>query len=47
MNIIEGLIEITLGLFLARSIASLFSAFPSPIIGAVIFLMRAITADKS
>jgi len=38
-NIIEGLIEISMGLFLAGSIASLFSAFPSPIIGAMMFLV--------
>ena len=38
-NIIEGLIEISLGLFLARSIASLFAAFPSAIIGAMMFLV--------
>ena len=38
-NIIEGLIEISLGLFLAGSIASIFSFFPQSIIGAMLFLV--------
>lgn len=38
-NIIEGVIEILMGLFLAASIASLFAAFPVAIIGAMMFLV--------
>jgi len=38
-NIIEGLIEISLGLFLAGSIATLFSLFPKSIIGAMLLLV--------
>lgn len=38
-NIIEGVIEIALGLFLAGSIASIFSDFPAAIIGAMMFLV--------
>jgi predicted benzoate:H+ symporter BenE len=38
-NIIEGLIEITLGLFLATSIARLFTVFPTAIIGAMMLLV--------
>jgi len=38
-NIIEGLIEICLGLFMAGSIATLFSIFPQGIIGAMLFLV--------
>ncbi|MFH0914582.1 MAG: putative sulfate/molybdate transporter [Chloroflexota bacterium] len=38
-NIMEGLLEISLGLFLATSIAGLFGAFPSAIIGAMMFLV--------
>lgn len=38
-NIIEGLIEICLGLFLASSIAGLFTFFPTAIIGAMMFLV--------
>lgn len=38
-NIIEGVIEIGLGLFLATSIAGLFSIFPLSIIGAMMFLV--------
>ncbi len=38
-NIIEGTLEIVLGLFLAASIASLFTAFPSAIIGAMMLLV--------
>lgn len=38
-NIIEGVIEISLGLFLASSIARLFSLFPQSIIGAMLLLV--------
>ncbi len=38
-NIIEGIIEIFLGLFLALSIADLFSVFPLAIIGAMMLLV--------
>ncbi len=38
-NIIEGLIEIAMGLLLAGSIAGLFSVFPVAIIGAMMFLV--------
>jgi MFS superfamily sulfate permease-like transporter len=38
-NIFEGLIEISLGLFLASSIADLFAVFPTAIIGAMMFLV--------
>jgi len=38
-NVIEGSIEIFLGLFLAASIASLFSSFPTAIIGAMMLLV--------
>ncbi len=38
-NIIEGLIEISLGLFLSSSIANLFSLFPQSIIGAMLLLV--------
>ncbi len=38
-NIIEGTIEISLGLFLAGSIATLFSLFPKSIIGAMMLLV--------
>jgi MFS superfamily sulfate permease-like transporter len=38
-NIIEGLIEICMGLFLATSIAGLFAVFPTAIIGAMMFLV--------
>ena len=38
-NIIEGTIEILLGLFLAGSIVSLFSGFPLAIVGAMMFLV--------
>ena len=37
-NIIEGLIEVSLGLWSAKSIANFFVAFPSAIIGAMMFL---------
>ena len=38
-NIIEGVIEICLGLFLANSIAGLFSVFPQSITGAMLLLV--------
>lgn len=38
-NIIEGLLEILLGLFLATSIAGLLAAFPISILGAMMFLV--------
>jgi hypothetical protein len=38
-NIIEGLIEISLGLFFASSVAGLFILFPASIIGAMMFLV--------
>jgi MFS superfamily sulfate permease-like transporter len=38
-NIIEGLIEISMGLFLATSTAGLFAVFPTAIIGAMMFLV--------
>jgi hypothetical protein len=38
-NIIEGLIELSLGIFLSASIASLFIFFPGAIIGAMMFLV--------
>jgi len=38
-NILEGLIEIVMGLFLSASIASLFAVFPRAIIGAMIFMI--------
>ncbi|HZD60313.1 MAG TPA: putative sulfate/molybdate transporter [Anaerolineae bacterium] len=38
-NILEGMVEITLGLFFAGSIAALFGAFPAAIIGAMMFLV--------
>jgi MFS superfamily sulfate permease-like transporter len=38
-NIIEGVIEISLGLFLSASIAGLFSVFPSSIVGAMMFMV--------
>ena len=37
-NIMEGVIEISLGLFLAGSIGTLFAIFPKSIIGAMMFL---------
>ena len=37
-NIMEGIIEISLGLFLAGSIGTLFAIFPKSIIGAMMFL---------
>lgn len=38
-NIIEGAIEIGLGLFFAASVAGLFAVFPAAIIGAMMFLV--------
>jgi len=38
-NIIEGVIEVLLGLFFASSVAGLFAVFPSAIIGAMMFLV--------
>ncbi len=38
-NIIEGAIEISLGLFFAASVAGLFSAFPKPVTGAMLLLV--------
>lgn len=38
-NIIEGTIEIGLGLFFAASVAGLFTVFPTAIIGAMMFLV--------
>lgn len=38
-NIIEGVIEISLGLFFAASVGGLFAVFPSAIIGAMMFLV--------
>lgn len=38
-NIIEGAIEILMGLFLAGSIVALFSAFPSAIVGAMMLMV--------
>lgn len=38
-NIIEGVIEISLGVFLAASIASIFAAFPLAILGAMMFMV--------
>lgn len=38
-NIMEGLTEIALGLFLGASIVALFSAFPMPIVGAMMIVV--------
>lgn len=38
-NIMEGILEILLGLFFATSIAGMFSAFPTAIIGGMMFLV--------
>src|SRR4030042_1962714 len=38
-NILEGLIEVSMGLFLANSIAGLFAVFPMAIVGAMMFLV--------
>ena len=38
-NIIEGVIEVSLGLFFASSVAGLFTMFPAAIIGGMMFLV--------
>jgi len=38
-NIIEGIIEISLGLFFSQAIVGLFTAFPMSIIGAMLFMV--------
>jgi MFS superfamily sulfate permease-like transporter len=38
-NIIEGVVELSLGLFFAASVTGLFSAFPKPIIGVMLLLV--------
>lgn len=38
-NLIEGAIEVVLGLFFAGSIVALFGAFPQPIVGAMMFMV--------
>jgi MFS superfamily sulfate permease-like transporter len=38
-NIIEGIVEVSLGLFFAASVASLFAIFPTAIIGAMMLLV--------
>ena len=38
-NVIEGMMEITLGLLFAGSIAGLFAAFPQAIVGAMMFMV--------
>jgi hypothetical protein len=38
-NVIEGVIEISLGLFLAPSVAGLFGSFPKGVIGAMLLLV--------
>ncbi|MBM4466351.1 MAG: hypothetical protein FJ014_12485 [Chloroflexi bacterium] len=38
-NIIEGLIELSLGLFLGKSIGHLLAVFPMPLVGAMMFLV--------
>jgi MFS superfamily sulfate permease-like transporter len=38
-NIIEGILEIAMGLFLAASIAGVFSVFPAPIVGAMMLMV--------
>lgn len=38
-NILEGLIEISLGLFLGRSLDTLLAAFPMPLVGGMMFLV--------
>ena len=38
-NIIDGLLEISLGLFLSASIAGLFSVFPAAVIGAMMLMV--------
>ena len=43
-NIIEGIIEISLGLFFSRTIVGLFAAFPMGIIGAMLFMVGILLA---
>ncbi|MFQ6014515.1 MAG: putative sulfate/molybdate transporter [Anaerolineae bacterium] len=38
-NILEGIIEVSLGLFLGRSLGNLLAAFPMPLVGAMMFLV--------
>lgn len=38
-NIIEGVVELALGLFFAASVTGLFSSFPKPVIGAMLLLV--------
>ena len=38
-NLIEGTLEVVLGLFFAGSIAGLFAAFPKAIVGAMMFMV--------
>ncbi|MGA7828397.1 MAG: putative sulfate/molybdate transporter [Geobacteraceae bacterium] len=38
-NIIEGVVELTLGLFFAASVSGLFSSFPKPVIGVMLLLV--------
>jgi MFS superfamily sulfate permease-like transporter len=38
-NIIEGVIELSLGLFLGKSIGAVLAAFPMPLVGAMLFLV--------
>ena len=37
--ILEGLVEISMGLFLSRSIANILTAFPMPLIGGMMFMV--------
>ncbi len=38
-SILEGLIEVFIGLFLSRSIANIMAAFPMPLVGGMMFLV--------
>jgi len=38
-NILEGLIEVSLGVFLGRSLLGILSAFPMPLIGGMMFMV--------
>ena len=38
-NILEGLIELTLGIFLGRALLSILTAFPMPLIGGMMFMV--------
>ncbi|MCR4406711.1 MAG: putative sulfate/molybdate transporter [Anaerolineae bacterium] len=38
-NILEGLIEISLGLFLGKSLGNLLAAFPMPLVGGMMFMV--------